>query len=64
MIYFEDMEPGQQTACGPLAVSADDIIRFARKYDPQPFHLSDEGAKDTYFGTLAASGWHTAAMAM
>ncbi len=64
MIYFEDMTPGQQTTCGPLSVSADDIIRFARKYDPQPFHLSDEGAAGTLFGTLAASGWHTAAMTM
>lgn len=64
MIYFEDLEPGREDEFGPLQVSADDIIRFARKYDPQPFHLSDEGAQGTIFGSLAASGWHTAAMTM
>jgi acyl dehydratase len=40
------------------------VIAFAEKYDPQPFHLSDEAAAKTHFGRLAASGWHTAAMTM
>jgi acyl dehydratase len=40
------------------------VVEFASKYDPQPFHLSDEAAAQTYFGRLSASGWHTAAMAM
>lgn len=55
---------GQVLSLGPVSASADQIIDFARHYDPQPFHLSDEGARDTIFGSLAASGWHTAAMAM
>lgn len=58
------LEPGQSFTLGPVSASADQIIDFARHYDPQPFHLSDEGARGTIFGTLAASGWHTAAMAM
>lgn len=62
MIYFEDLELGQVETFGPLTVTADAIIEFAREYDPQPFHLSDDGAKGTLFGSLAASGWHTAAM--
>ena len=45
-------------------LEADEIIEFARRYDPEPFHLSEEGAVDTLFGTLAASGWHTAAITM
>lgn len=56
--------PGQVLSLGPVSASADQIIDFARAYDPQPFHLSDAGARDTIFGSLAASGWHTAAMAM
>lgn len=62
MIHFEDIEPGQQEVFGPLTVTAAAITAFAGKYDPQPFHLSDEGAQGTLFGSLAASGWHTAAM--
>jgi acyl dehydratase len=64
MIYFEDVEIGGTREFGPLTVDADAVVEFARKYDPQPFHLSDEGARDTYFGKLAASGWHTAALTM
>ena len=47
-----------------VTVSKDDIIRFAPEYDPQPFHLDEEAAKKTVLGGLAASGWHTAAIAM
>lgn len=63
---MSDAQPvtGQSFTLGPVSASADQIIDFARRYDPQPFHLSDEGARDTIFGSLAASGWHTAAMAM
>ena len=49
---------------GEVTVSKEDILRFAREYDPQPFHLDDEAAKKTMLGGLAASGWHTAAIAM
>jgi acyl dehydratase len=62
--YFEDIAVGDRVAGGTYSVSAEEIIDFAERYDPQPFHLSDEGAANTHFGTLAASGWHTGAMAM
>ena len=64
MIYFEDIEIGRETEFGSYAVTREEVLEFARKYDPQPFHLSDEAAARTHFGRLAASGWHTCAMAM
>lgn len=64
MIYFEDIEPGTRAAFGHYAVTRDEVVEFARKYDPQPFHLSDEAAAQTHFGRLSASGWHTCAMMM
>ena len=64
MIYFEDLEVGRETEFGSYEVTRDEVIEFARKYDPQPFHLSDEAAAETHFGRLAASGWHTCAMTM
>ena len=64
MLYFEDIVPGTKSAFGRYQVTRDEVIEFATKYDPQPFHLSDEEAAKTHFGRLAASGWHTAAMMM
>ena len=64
MIYFEDLEVGKEKYYGSYEVTREEVIEFARKYDPQPFHLSDEAAAKTYFGRLAASGWHTCAMTM
>jgi acyl dehydratase len=64
MIYFEDLEVGAETDFGTYAVTREEVLEFARKYDPQPFHLSDEEAAKTHFGRLSASGWHTAAMTM
>jgi acyl dehydratase len=64
MIYFEDLEVGAETYFGSYEVTREEVLEFARKYDPQPFHLSDEEAAKTHFGRLAASGWHTAAMTM
>ncbi len=64
MIYFEDMEIGAERVFGSYDVTREDVLEFARKYDPQPFHLSDEEAAKTHFGRLAASGWHTCAMTM
>jgi acyl dehydratase len=64
MIYFEDLEVGAATDFGEYPVTREEVLEFARKYDPQPFHLSDEEAAKTHFGRLAASGWHTAAMTM
>jgi acyl dehydratase len=64
MIYFEDLELGVEREFGTYEVTREEVIEFARKYDPQPFHLSDEAAARTHFGRIAASGWHTAAMTM
>jgi acyl dehydratase len=64
MLYFEDITPGTKSAFGRYEVTREEVIEFATKYDPQPFHLSDEEAAKTHFGKLAASGWHTTAMMM
>ena len=64
MAYFEDIAVGQTSAFGRYEVTRDEVLDFARRYDPQPFHLSDEAAAATHFGRIAASGWHTMAMAM
>ena len=64
MRYFEDLVVGAETEFGSYDVTREEVIEFARKYDPQPFHLSDEAAAKTHFGRIAASGWHTCAMTM
>ena len=64
MLYFEDLEVGSTQGYGQYEVTRDEVIEFATKYDPQPFHLDDEAAAKTHFGRLAASGWHTCAMMM
>ena len=64
MIYFEDLVIGEETQFGSYDVTREEVIEFARKYDPQPFHLDDEAAARTHFGRIAASGWHTTAMTM
>lgn len=64
MQYFEDIEVGATAAFGSYHVTREEVTAFAAKYDPQPFHLSDEAAAQTHFGRLSASGWHTCAMVM
>jgi acyl dehydratase len=64
MIYFEDLVVDAERHFGSYDVTRNEVLEFARKYDPQPFHLSDEAAAKTHFGRLSASGWHTAAMTM
>lgn len=64
MKFFEDFTVGEETEFGHYDVTREEVLEFARKYDPQPFHLSDEAAAKTYFGRVSASGWHTAAMTM
>lgn len=64
MQYFEDLEVGARQSFGSYQVTREEVIDFASRYDPQPFHLSDEAAAATHFGRLSASGWHTCAMVM
>jgi acyl dehydratase len=64
MRYWEDFQPGDVTELGSVTVSEEEIVEFARRYDPQPFHVDGEAAKRGPFGGLAASGWHTAALFM
>jgi len=63
-LYLEDLFVGQRFSSVAHALDAAQIEAFAAEFDPQPFHLSEEGAAGTLFGTLAASGWHTAALTM
>ena len=62
--YLEDYEPGAVYEFGSVVVEEEEIIAFARRYDPQVFHTDQAGARKTAFGGLVASGWHTAALAM
>jgi acyl dehydratase len=62
--FLEDFSIGQTFRSGSVGITADDIKRFAAEFDPQPFHLDETLARDTLFGDLAASGWHTAALTM
>ena len=63
-LWLEDIHVGHRFRTDVYNLTADDIIEFATKWDPQPFHLSDETAQDTFFHGLAGSGWHTAAITM
>jgi acyl dehydratase len=62
--YWEDIEIGARRELGRYTFTADEIIAFAKKYDPQIFHLDPQAAKHTVFGGLIASGWHTVAVWM
>ena len=64
LLYFEDLEIGTKASFGRYEVTREEVLEFAAKYDPQPFHLSDEAAAKTHFGRISASGWHTCAMTM
>ncbi len=64
LIYLEDLRVGQRFTTGEYALEADEITAFARRYDPQPFHTDQEAARDSFFGGLVASGWHTAGITM
>lgn len=62
--FLEDYEVGQVYGSGDHRVEPGRMTSFAEEFDPQPFHVSDTGAAGTIFGSMAASGWHTAAMTM
>ena len=64
ILYWEDFEVGSVREFGRCEVTREAVLEFAGRYDPQPFHLNDAAAAQSLFGRLAASGWHTAAMAM
>jgi acyl dehydratase len=61
---FEDFSPGMTKVFGPVSVSQQDIVTFAKEFDPQPFHIDEIAARDSFVGTLIASGWHTCALNM
>jgi acyl dehydratase len=62
--YFEDYIEGDVHDCGSIAIEADEMVAFAKRFDPQNFHTDPDAAKRTPFGGLIASGWHTAALTM
>ncbi|MCF8468130.1 MAG: MaoC family dehydratase [Sneathiella sp.] len=63
-VYFEDIAVGNKTVSGTKKVTKEEILDFARKYDPQSFHIDEDAAKKSIYGGLIASGWHTGAMLM
>ena len=64
MIYFEDVETHKVNELGSFTFTADEIKRFAARYDPQPFHMDEAAAARSHYGGLIASGWHVAAIWM
>lgn len=64
MLYWEDLQPGQKFGTGEYEMTAAEIVAFAERYDPQPFHTDPAAAPATFFGEHVASGWHTAAVSM
>ncbi|AJK47234.1 MaoC family dehydratase [Burkholderia plantarii] len=63
-IGYEDLEVGALTEIGKHTFTPEDIVEFAQRYDPQPFHLDEAGGKASPFGGLVASGWHTCSVFM
>lgn len=64
VLHFEDFVLGERVELGRVTVDEQEVIDFGKRYDPQPFHIDAEAAKQTLFGGLIASGWHTCAMGM
>ncbi len=63
-LYWEDFRPGETAEIGRHTFTEEEIVAFARAYDPQPFHTDPDAARASFFGGLIASGWHTCAVAM
>ncbi|KPF45536.1 MaoC family dehydratase [Rhizobium sp. AAP43] len=63
-LHHEDFTEGRRFDLGPRTVTAEEIIAFAREFDPQPMHLSEEAGKASILGGLSASGWHTSSLFM
>ncbi len=64
VLYWEDFPAGKVLDCGSRTLQAEEIVEFARQFDPQPFHLDPGAAERSLFGGLSASGWHTCALSM
>jgi acyl dehydratase len=64
VIWWEDFKVGERIEMGSHTFGAEEIIAFARQFDPQPFHTDPEAASESFFGGLIASGWHTCAVGM
>jgi acyl dehydratase len=64
LLYLDDVTVGMSFESSEVTITADEIIEFGKQFDPQPFHTDSAAAVDTFFGGLAASGWHTAALTM
>ena len=64
LLYLDDLRIGQQFVSRSHVIDEEQIVKFAREFDPQPFHVDPAAAKRTLFGGLVASGWHTAALTM
>ena len=62
--WFEDYVPGTTTEHGPISVTEAEVVEFAERFDPQPFHVDAAAAADGPFGGIIASGWHTCALMM
>ena len=62
--YLEDFQAGQVFEVGSHTFTADEIVEFGKRYDPQPFHIDEEAARQTQWGGLIASGWHTIGVVM
>jgi len=63
-LYWEDFKVGESVEMGSHRFTAEEITAFARQFDPQPFHVDPEAARESFYGTLIASGWHTCSVAM
>ena len=64
LLYWEDLQPGEALEMGSHTFTEEEIIAFAQQFDPQPFHTDPVAAKQSFYGGLIASGWHTCAIAM
>jgi acyl dehydratase len=63
-LYFEDLLPGREFDLGTVTIDRDEMIAFAQRFDPQPFHVDEQAGKESIFGQLAASGWYTSSLWM
>lgn len=64
LLYLDDVSPGMRFHAGPIVLTEEAIVAFAKEYDPQPFHTDPEAAETSFFKQLVASGWQTAALTM